>query len=72
MAEHTVTIVVKKGGKVTSEVEGIAGPSCVIKTAWFDRLGREVEHEDTDEMYLTETVEENETESVGTGESYDW
>jgi len=72
MAEHTVTIVVKKGGKVTSEVEGIAGPSCATKTAWLDRLGREVEHEDTDEMYLTETVEENETESVGTGESYDW
>jgi uridine kinase len=65
---HTVEIIIKRDGTMTSHVEGIVGPSCAEKTQWVARLGRLVKGEETEayhahvDSYVSEE-EKNEVKS---------
>ncbi len=38
-APHEIVIVIGPDGKITSTVNGIAGPSCTELTKWLEELG---------------------------------
>lgn len=67
---HRVIITVEPGGKLTSTVEGIPGPSCGSVSAWLDSLGRIVQHNDTPEACEHVSESEVDVEKVNTGS--DW
>jgi hypothetical protein len=63
---HTVEIIIKRDVTMTSNVEGIVGPSCAEKTQWVARLGRLVKGEETEAYYqhVDSCVSEEETTEV--------
>lgn len=67
---HTVIITVAPGGAVTSKIEGISGPKCEGIARILSGLGQIVHTEDTHEMYLHETTEVSNDETVETGNGW--
>jgi hypothetical protein len=67
---HRVVITVEPGGRLTSKVEGIPGPSCGSVSSWLDSLGKIIQHEDTAEAYEHVNESESTNEKINTGS--DW
>lgn len=59
---HRIVIKIGPGGKVSSEVQGIPGPSCGAVSAWLDALGKVAHVEDTPEAHehVSETEQDHE------------
>ncbi|MBN1923056.1 MAG: DUF2997 domain-containing protein [Anaerolineae bacterium] len=52
--EKKITVTISSDGKITTVVNGIAGPSCGAATKFLEELGAVVEDRHTDEFYVAE------------------